>query len=166
MENYVNYHDQANTTDRIYYPAPISRKRPHWVMRLSWLLAINDSEGAIHALISEVYQALHGKQYRLAAMGIRAILEQVMIMKVGDSGSFGKNLEIFQKEGYISRIQQKAMQATLEVGHAAMHRGFAPSENDLNTAMDILEGVLAPIFSHEPEAEKLNRKVPKRGQSN
>jgi hypothetical protein len=32
----------------------------------------------------EVYAAVDAKQYRLAAMGIRAALEQVMIMKVGD----------------------------------------------------------------------------------
>jgi hypothetical protein len=34
-------------------------------------------------LLSEIYEALDGGQHQLAAMGIRALLEQVMIVKVG-----------------------------------------------------------------------------------
>ena len=45
-------------------------------------------DAAIGAVMMEVYQAVTGGQYRLAAMGIRALLEQVMIQKVGDLKTF------------------------------------------------------------------------------
>ena len=48
------------------------------------------------------------------------------------------------------------------VGDAAMHRGFVPTEKDLNIALDVVEGVFAPMFEHKTEAEKLEDRVPPR----
>ena len=58
--------------------------------------------GSLGDLFLEIYQAVCGGQLRLAVMGVRALIEQVMIHKVGDNGSFVKNLDAFQKAGYIS----------------------------------------------------------------
>src|SRR5258707_2762459 len=65
-----------------YYPSPVSRKAPVWLSFMR--LGLDDNEEKIGDLMHEVYRAVDGKQYRLAAMGIRALLEQVMILKVGD----------------------------------------------------------------------------------
>jgi hypothetical protein len=54
------------------------------------------------------------------------------------------------------------MRTTLDVGDAAMHRAFLPTENDLTLALDIVEGVLAPIYDHRTEAEKMTDRVPPR----
>jgi hypothetical protein len=54
------------------------------------------------------------------------------------------------------------MRATLDVGDAAMHRAFNPSEEEFKVALDIVEGVLAPIFAHNDAAEKLGDRVPPR----
>jgi hypothetical protein len=150
------------TVNHVYYPSPVSRKMPSWM--LLWELGLGRSKGeaAIAAVLMEVYQAVDARQYRLAAMGIRALLEQVMIHKVGDLRSFDKKLDEFQKQGYISAIQRDAMRATLDVGDAAMHRGFVPTEKDLTLALDIIEGVLAPIYDHRTEAEKMADRVPPR----
>ena len=34
-------------------------------------------------------------------MGIRALLELIMIDKVGDKGSFAKNADTFEREGFL-----------------------------------------------------------------
>jgi hypothetical protein len=150
-------------TEQTYYPSPVSRKKPDWVI----LLAIGYStsskaESELGSLLTEIYQAVDGDQHRLAAMGIRALLEQVMILKVGDHRSFDKNLDEFQNAGYLSLLQRDAMRATLDVGHAVMHRAFKPTEEDLKVALDVVEGVLAPIFAHKEAAEKLADRVPPR----
>jgi hypothetical protein len=44
-------------------------------------------------------------------MGIRSVLEQVMIHQVGDHGTFGKNLDAFCSGGYASRVQRDALTA-------------------------------------------------------
>jgi chloramphenicol 3-O-phosphotransferase len=95
-------------------------------------------------------------------MGIRALLEQVMIMQVGDIGGFDKKLDAFQERGFISSIQRHAMRATLDVGDAAVHRAFVPKFEDLNTCLDIVEGVMSVIYSHREEAERISAAVPPR----
>ena len=81
-----------------YYPSPVSRKRPDWVLPLTIGIGAAKGSGALGALLFEVYQAVDGGQFRLAAMGIRALLEQVMIAKVGDHRTFNEKLDAFQKE--------------------------------------------------------------------
>ena len=121
-----------------------------------------NDDAALGSLLHEIYQAVHGGQYRLAAMGIRALLEQIMVSKVGDLSSFEKQLDAFEKDGYISFIQRDAMKATLEVGHAAMHRAYKPTEEDVKLALDIVEGVMAPLYHHQSKAEKMADRVPPR----
>jgi len=131
-----------------FYPSPVSRREPDWLLSLVIGLKGDESDGVLGSLLHEIYQAVHGGQHRLAAMGIRALLEQVMVSKVGDLGSFEKQLNAFQDAGYISFIQRDAMKATLEVGHATMHRAFRPSEQDLKVALDVVEGIMAPLYAH------------------
>jgi hypothetical protein len=142
-----------------YYPSPASRRKPEWLANLSpfW---ITGEEFA--GLLEEIYAAIDGGQHRLAAMGIRALLERLMITKVGDLETFGKKLDAFQHGGYISLLQRDAMANTLEMGHAAMHRAFRPSESELNIAMDIVESVFGVIYEHSEQAENLIKRVPPR----
>jgi hypothetical protein len=153
------------SVDNDFFPSPVSRKEPDWVYWVwlgQWRTSSEQEAAKLMFLLKEVYQAVHGSQYRLAAMGIRALLEQVMIMKVGDLPTFNEKLDAFQGDGYISAIQRESMRATLDVGDAAMHRGFVPTEQDLNVALDVVEGVMAPIFGHANEARALAKRVPPR----
>ncbi|MBR0710902.1 DUF4145 domain-containing protein [Bradyrhizobium liaoningense] len=148
------------TDQEEFYPSPVSRQMPMWLQYMR--LGLDADEEILGDLLTEVYQAIFGRQYRLAAMGIRAALEQIMIMKIGDKGSFNQKLEAFERAGFISKIQREAMRTTLDVGDAAMHRGFAPTDEDLRIALDIVEGVMAPIFGHADEAKGLGKRVPPR----
>jgi hypothetical protein len=145
-----------------YYPSPVSRKKPSWLWMLSFGLIGKKGEDTLGSLLSEIYEAVDGGQHRLAAMGIRALLEQVMIAKVGDLRSFEEKMDAFQKGGYISLIQRDAMKTTIDVGHAAMHRAFKPTEKELKVALDIVEGILAPLFDHKDAAQELADRVPPR----
>jgi hypothetical protein len=148
--------------EQFYYPPPITRKAPLWVGFLAFGLVGTGDDDKLGELLSEIYRAVAGGQYRLAAMGIRALLEQVMIAKVGDLKTFDGKLDAFQTAGYISLLQRDALEATIEIGHAVMHRAFRPSEDDLQKALDIVEGVLAPLFVHKEAGEKLADRVPPR----
>jgi hypothetical protein len=72
----------------------------------------------VSRLVEEIYTALHGECLSLAAMGVRALLERVMIDCIGDQGTFTRNLTAFQEQGYISSRQKNVLEANLEVGHA------------------------------------------------
>lgn len=144
-----------------YYPSPISRKPPEWLWKLRFLFG--DSERPLGELLHEIYEAVQGKQNRLALMGIRAFFEQLMIAKVGDQGTFNANLNKFLEEGFIAKIQLTAIKHILESGHAAIHRGYKPVEHDLSTALNILEAITETIYFHEQEAKEVAARVPPRG---
>jgi hypothetical protein len=154
--------DVNGDVDKQFYPSPITRKQPSWVIALVLEWEGGEEAADLAALLNEIYQAITGGQYRLAAMGIRALIEQVMIAKVGDVGSFPEKMDRFQRDGYISLIQRDALRETLEIGHAAMHRGFAPKEQELTKALDIVEGIMAAIYDHSKAAADLAKRVPPR----
>jgi hypothetical protein len=150
---------------KTFYPSPVSRKKPSWLSSLASGTLGSVGDDKLVDLMHEIYQAIDGGQHRLAAMGIRALLEQIMRAKIGDNGSFPEKMQRLQDKGYISLIQRDAMRETIEVGHAAMHRAFAPSEQELNKALDIVEGIMAAIFDHSEAALTLAKRVPPRGGS-
>ena len=153
MANYSFYDGEVTECYRKrYYPSQAKRKTPSWRSELSF--------GA--GLFDEIYEALTGGQYRLAVMGIRALLEQVMISKVGDNGTFAKNVDAFYRQGYISFVQIEAMNAILGAGHATMHRRFTPSDSDVNTALDITENILSAIYVNGEAAARVADRVPPR----
>ena len=49
-----------------YYPSPISRMMPQWISRV---------KADFRDLLEETYSAVNAGQHRLAAMGIRALVE-------------------------------------------------------------------------------------------
>ena len=158
--------NSGNYTDIRYYPSPASRRVQEWVYDLSVGIVggvmSGPSAASLGDLFLEICQAVRGGQLRLAIMGVRALIEQVMIHKVGDNGSFAKNLDAFQQAGYVSLVQRDALNDILDAGHATIHRAYKPTEKDIQIALDIIEGVMAAIFVHADAAKKVSARVPAR----
>ena len=138
-----------------YYPPRLYRATPTWYNRL-------DKEWEVYQLLNEVYAALGSESYRLAVMGIRALLECLMISHVEDQGTFGKNLKEFEESGYISRIQKKSLLAVLEVGHAAIHRSHNPDKSQIDVCLNICENLIETIYVNKQDTDRLEGHVPKR----
>src|SRR5262245_37329913 len=62
-------------------------------------------------------------------------LELVTVEKVSDKGSFTKNVDTFEREGFISPLDREHLEPVLEFGHAAMHRNYVPKMTELITAL-------------------------------
>ncbi len=149
-------------TDINYYPPAISRAEPKWLSELGGLLP-NEKMQYIRGLLKEIYSALHNDSRRLAVMGIRALIEHLMITEVSDNGTFKSNLTAFQQAGYLSGKQREILEAILEAGHATIHRGFHPSAEDVLIVVEITESLVETIYVHSKKAEKLKERVPQRG---
>jgi Domain of unknown function (DUF4145) len=120
-------------------------------------------DDSLEDLLGEIYAALYNNSRRLAGMGVRALLEKVMIEKVGDAGTFKETLSRFTQEGYVAARQAHVLEAILEAGHASTHRGWVPSIADLNSLLDVTESVIETVYFHEDKAEALRKSVPPRG---
>ncbi len=141
------------------YPPPTFRRRPAW---LNDFFPWSKSDEDIADLINEIYKALQNDAPRLAVMGIRALLETIMIEKVGDKGSFERNLDAFEKDGYLSKVQKKALKIVLEAGHATIHRAYKPEKKDVVPLMDITESIIESIYMNEGKAKLVAEKIPPR----
>lgn len=151
---YQDHYDKGCQTD--IYPPKVIRKVPRW-----YFLALVTLSNDVLGLFEEIYVALHGNAYRLAAMGVRAAFEHIIIDKVCDRGSFQANLDAFQESGFISTIERNSVIAVLEVGHAAIHRFHSPPLQDVLNMLDILEHLIQALYVNEQLTQSL-AKVPER----
>jgi hypothetical protein len=149
------------------YPPPLFRKEPEWL----YAIAVSDKEvfytalaldEKIIKLFTEIYIALQNDAPQLAVLGIRALLESIMIDKIGDKGSFEDNIEAFEKEGYISPKQKDVLKPIIEAGHAAMHRGYRPKRIEVARIMDVTENIIETIYINENRISKISEKIPVR----
>ncbi|WP_246295165.1 DUF4145 domain-containing protein [Piscinibacter koreensis] len=142
----------------VYYPPAIFRRPPEWLGNL-WF-EVDLAYEFVDRLLKEIYVALQNNLPSLAAMGVRALLEQIMISKVGDQGTFSKNMSAFESQGYVSSLQRKRLETILEAGHAAIHRSFAPNRSDVITLVDIAEHIVETVYLHERKVIELGKRVP------
>jgi hypothetical protein len=154
---------QLEVTKKIY-PPRVSRSKPAWLGDLGGPFWIGETE--IEQLLEEIYVALHDNSLRLATLGIRALLEFIMVDKIGDHGSIGQNISKFFEAGFVAPVDQETFRNKLiEAGHAAMHRGYKPSASDLGTLLDLTETLIASIYVHPERAKALTKRIPKRKRS-
>jgi hypothetical protein len=98
----------------------------------------------------------------VAGMGLRALIEMIIVANIEDQGTFPKNLNAFYEAGYISLIQRDTLDDILEAGHGSVHRKHVMTDEELNTCLDIVEGVMASIYIHKKKTEKMRARVPER----
>lgn len=149
-----------------YYPPPVSRRKPTWTYGVHLTtkkgLVIHSSPQFVESLLEEIYVSMQSRSLRVAAMGIRALIETVMIDKITDHGSFSSNLDALMNKGFIAESQKETLLAVIDFGSATIHRGFFPQFEDIESALDITEAVIAAIYIYPLQAEAIRDKVPPR----
>ena len=116
-------------------------------------------------IFDEVYAALHADSRSLAMMGARALVDMVILEKVGDVGSFPQKLTALEGGGYLSRSNRETLEAALDVGNAAAHRGHRPKPEHVQSVMDIVENLIQSTLLHSISAE-IKGATPKRRPKN
>jgi len=161
---HTSYFSEDDAARVYYFPPAIFRRSPEWFSEL-WLELKSEDE-FVETLLKEIYVALQNNLSSLATMGVRALLEKIMISRVGDQGSFAKNIAEFEKLGHISKLQRERLATILDVGHAAIHRAYTPNVTEVVTLLDITEHIVESVFLHEAKIEELKKKVPTRVKPN
>ena len=144
----------------VYFPPATFRRQPRWMLML-WL-ELTPDEVFVEELLQEIYVAFYQGLTRLATMGIRSLIEKIMISKTGDHGTFLKNINEFERLGYVSNIQRTRLEAILEAGHAAIHRTYSPTTEDVHTLLDITEHVVEAVYVHGDKVAELKKNIPQR----
>lgn len=104
-----------------------------------WITHINRD---FTELLCEIYISLNAGSIRLPLMGARTLLDMFICEKIGDAGSFKSKIQKFVDENYISKSSQELLEIALEYGHAAIHRNYQPTKDEINGVLDIIENIL------------------------
>lgn len=141
---HTSWRNSGNDPIDEQWPPKISRRQPKWMFEL---FMSDDLDNPFkHEFVREIYSSLKIGNLRLTVLGVRALLEQIMLEHVEDKGSFSRNLEQFEASGFISRIQREAILPVIEAGHASMHRGFKATEQQVGAILDVVENVIESIY--------------------
>src|ERR1700722_3188695 len=126
-----------------YFPPTIQRQTPKWIESLApdnpFIVnkpKKNEKTAKYRRdLLEQIYIALNNNSPLVALMGIRALLESVMIDKVGDKGGFGDKLHAFEQGGFVTSRQRKQLADVLDIGHATIHRHYSPNSQAIELAL-------------------------------
>lgn len=136
-----------------FFPPPVSRQKPKWFQQIP---------GSLRSLLTEIYNSLDADTSALPLMGARAILDMVIVDKVGDIGTFAEKLKKLETQGFISQKNREILDAALDAGSAAAHRGYAPKLADVQAVMDIVENLLQAIYVLDKIAMEIKKSTPPR----
>ena len=157
---HTSYFSEDDVPKVYYFPPAIFRRSPDWFSDL-WL-ELKPEDEFVEALLKEIYIGLQNNLPTLATMGVRALLERIMISRASDQGTFTKNIAEFERLGHVSKLQRERLETILEAGHAAIHRSYTPKVKEVVTLLDITEHIVESVFLHEAKIEELKKKVPAR----
>jgi hypothetical protein len=149
----TEYFSEYDEPSVAFFPPPIYRPIPAWHGKVPWGLG---------RLLSEIYSAIQANSKSLSIMGARAVVEHVVNEKVGDKGTFDKNLDGLVGAGFLSQRNKESLSAAIDAGSAAIHRGFQPSDDDVNHVMDIVENMVQSVYISEQAGTSLKQRVPPR----
>jgi predicted transport protein len=146
----------ANWHETIYPPVTY-RSPPPWFDDLP--------DPTLRAISAEVYKSLQTGSHYLATFGSRTLIDRLFVLTVGDKGNFTKGLAALQDEGKISLHERDILEPVVQAGHAAAHRGWAPTKEQLAIILDTVEGLIHRLLVLPKLAEELEEAVPGRGAS-
>lgn len=113
-------------------------------------------------LFSEIYKAINNDMHILAAMGIRSLIDRIAIRLTGKNENYTKNVQNLVDSGYASAKQKEILDAALELGHGAVHRGHVPTAYQVTCALDIAESMIEMFLINTEKAEDLSKTIPAR----
>jgi hypothetical protein len=133
-----------------------------WRRPPEWLDQLEAMDPGLTALLREVYLCANDRQPWLLSMGVRAILDLVMIQIVGDTGSFESKMAAMAEQGHISIRQQDMLATVIDAGSAASHRGFQPPRDLLEQMLAVMESIVRDHFITNPMLGSLKKQIPPR----
>ncbi|WP_300376675.1 DUF4145 domain-containing protein [Henriciella sp.] len=144
-----------------YHPSPVRRDRAEWANR------IRGTDQTLQRLLDAVYDALDADLRVLAAIGTRTTFDRASeLLGINENLGFGQKLNELRDAGKIGVDERQHLGDLVDAGSAAAHRGWEPSNEQLEVMVTILEAFLHRSFILAAEAGALRDAVPQRRRTN
>ncbi|MDW9408154.1 DUF4145 domain-containing protein [Sinorhizobium meliloti] len=142
-----------------HWPPPAKRKRPDWLTRLPTI----DTE--LYKLMDEFYSALEMQLSVLAAIGIRTTFDRgAELLGIDPGRTFRAKLDDLRDQGFIGETERDSLQLMTEAGNASAHRGWRPTDEQLETMLQLIESFIHRNFILRHDVSNLRGAIPARPQ--
>ncbi|WP_366140154.1 DUF4145 domain-containing protein [uncultured Marivita sp.] len=141
-----------------YYPKPYGSPDD----RALYLTLFGDKE--IASLLSDFERCRTAKLFRPAAVMARTLFEySAHVLGVAPNNTtLGQKLNALNETGHISLRERDDLDAIIQAGNAAAHRGWKPTENDIEVVALVLHSFLDRNFTNPNRVERLRKRTPER----
>ena len=153
-------------------PTPTSRttrRRPDWF----WLSfdpleqeprpRLASEYPKLASLLYELYAALDNNLQILSAIGIRTVFDCAsQLLGCHPNQNFPEKLKELTAGNKISGEEKEILSILTDAGSAAAHRGWKPTQDDINSLMDALEHFLHRAFVLKHELRQVKKNIPPR----
>lgn len=95
-------------------------------------------------------------------MGTRAVMDTILAEMIPGVEGFKNRLTAAVDKRMLTVEQRNIISTAIEAGHAASHRGFRPSVDQLNDVLDIVEHTLHERYVLTETTQRLDGYVPPR----
>ena len=158
-------------------PAPqATRRRPDWLWsdpvdpvdpvdppKLELRRGLASEYPELVSLLCEVYTAIDNNLRMLAATGIRTVFDRAsQLLGCNPNQNFPDKLKELTAGNKISGEEKEILTILTDAGSAATHRGWKPTEDDINFLMDALEHFLHRTFLLKHELRRVKKNIPPR----
>lgn len=114
-------------------------------------------------LLRQVYIAIDSNLNVLAAIGARTTFDAASeYLGIDQDLSFEEKLEMLRTQAYISGKEKGTLEVLINAGSAAAHRGWAPTGNELDTIIKILNGFIDTNMLRPCKVNELKGAIPNR----
>lgn len=113
-----------------------------------------------------MYDALNNDLTVLATIGMRTIFECASELLGVVEFTFDAKLDKLKELGKLGSNEREMLNVLTEAGNAAVHRGWKPNSEQLETMANIVEAFLHRNFVLEEAAKLLKAKIPPRSNHN
>ena len=95
-------------------------------------------------------------------MGVRTLVEILARHILGaEEPSLGAYIKTLQDNGWISAKQVEILDASIQLGHSAIHRGYIPKQKQVIHGLEIIENLMELYLVHKRRAESIKGTLPK-----
>jgi hypothetical protein len=153
-----------------YWPSvptpPTTRPRPDWLL-FDFLRDPGPQFASkypeLATLLGEVYAALDNNLQILSAIGIRTVFDRPsQLLGCHPSQNFPEKLKELTAGNKISGEEKEILSILTDAGSAAAHRGWKPTQDDINSLMNALEHFLHRTFVLKHELRRVKKNIPPR----
>ena len=143
--------------EEISYWPPQQHPLPEWHSQLK------REDKNLHKAMQEVYVAVGQGMVVLASIGVRTLLDRAFYRLLKeDHGNFAQKLEAMVEKGFLLENEKEIFQHIANVGNAATHRAYVPTQETLIKILIAVESFLYQKFILPKEAEAVGKETPKR----